>query len=35
MSGVGMPVAAPVLAQIKVECLRAGDYAGVWVPCTC
>ena len=35
MSRVGVPAAAPVLAQIKVGCLRAGDCAGVWAPCTC
>lgn len=35
MSRVGATAAAPVLAQIKVGCLRAGDYAGVWAPCTC
>lgn len=33
MSRVGVPAAAPVLAQIKVGCLRAGDCAGVWAPC--
>lgn len=35
MSRVGAPAAAPVLAQVKVGRLRAGDYAGVWAPCTC
>lgn len=35
MSRVGVPAAAPVLAQIKVGCLRAGDYAGVWATCVC
>lgn len=33
VSGVGAPAATPVLAQIKVGCLRAGDCAGVWAPC--
>ena len=28
MSRVGAPAATPVLAQIKVGCLRAGDCAG-------
>ena len=28
MSRVGVPATAPVLAQIKVGCLRAGDCAG-------
>ena len=31
MSRVGALAAAPVLAQVKVGCLRAGDCAGVWV----
>ena len=35
MSRVWVPAAAPVLAQVKVGCLRAGDCVGVWVPCTC
>jgi len=35
VSRVGAPAAAPVLAQVKVGRLRAGDCVGVWVPCTC
>lgn len=35
VSRVGATAAAPVLAQIKVGCLRAGDCAGAWAPCTC
>ena len=31
VSGVGVPAAVPVLAQVKVGCLRAGDCVGVWV----
>ncbi len=35
MSRVGAPTVTPVLAQVKVGCLRAGDCAGVWAPCVC
>jgi len=35
VSRVGAPTVTPVLAQVKVGCLCAGDCAGVWAPHAC